>query len=163
MARGKLLTMPARANIPDSIQYTIVINRAVLAKCCRHCGRFVKGASTHFTKDHTGTRNLFQYTGAGNSAPSETASTPPATASASLAGVTLDRSIPDAALNAPVIDAHDYMYKDVDYNFGFMGAPTVKTDANLCHTIMDLEDLEQLRQANDDDVFFDALVKDYGG
>jgi len=29
--------------------------------------------------------------------------------------------------------------------------------------IMDLEDLEQLRQANDDDVFFDALVKDYGG
>ena len=163
MAREKLLTMPARANIPDSAQHTISIDGAVVAKYCRHCGRFVKGASAHFTKDHTGTRNLFRYTGAGTSAPSETASPPPATATASLAGVTLDRSVPEAALNAPVIDAHDYMHQDVDYDFGFMGAPTVKTDANLCHTIMDLEDLEQLRQANDDDVFFDALVKDYGG
>jgi len=80
-----------------------------------------------------------------------------------LARVTLDHSVPDAALNAPVIDAHDYMCKDVDYDFGFMGAPTAKTDANLCHTMMGLEDLEQLRQANDDDVFFDALVKDYSG
>jgi len=71
--------------------------------------------------------------------------------------------VPEAALNAPIISAHDYMHKDVDYNFGFMGAPTAKTDANLCQTIMDLEDLEELRQANDDDVFFDALVKDYGG
>jgi len=75
----------------------------------------------------------------------------------------VDCPVPEAALNALVIDAHDYMYKDVDYDFGFMGAPTTKTDANLCHTMMDLEDLEQLRQANDDDVFFDALVKDYGG
>jgi len=34
MACEKLLTMPARANIPDSIQYTIVINGAVVAKYC---------------------------------------------------------------------------------------------------------------------------------
>jgi len=80
-----------------------------------------------------------------------------------LAGIILDRSVPEAALNSPIIDTHDYMYKDVDYDFGFMSAPTAKTDANLCHTMMDLEDLEQLRQVNDDDVFFDALVKDYGG
>ena len=163
MAREKLLTMPSRANIPDSAQYTIAIDGTVRAKYCRHCGRFVKGASAHFTKDHTGTRNLFRYTGASGSTPAETAPSTPATATASLAGVTVDRSVPEAALNAPVIDAHDYMYKDVDYDFGFMGAPTTKTDANLCHTIMDLEELEQLRQANDDDVFFDALVKDYGG
>jgi len=34
MAREKLLTMPLRANIPDSIQHTIVINGAILAKYC---------------------------------------------------------------------------------------------------------------------------------
>jgi len=163
MAHEKLLTMPSRANIPDSAQHTVAIDGAVRAKHCQHCGRFVKGASAHFTKDHTGTRNLFQCAGASSSTPAETAPSAPATATASLAGVTVDRSVPEAALNAPVIDAHDYMCKDVDYDFGFMGAPTTKTDANLCHTTVDLEDLEQLGQANDDIVFFDALVKDCGG
>jgi len=54
------------------------------------------------------------------------------------------------------------MCKDVDCVFGFMGTLTAKTGANLCHTTMDLEDLEQFRQANDDDAFFDALAKDCG-
>ena len=172
-----MLTMPARASISDSAQHSISIDGKILAKCCRHCGRFVKGASAHFTKDHTGTRNLFRYTGSNDSTPNETAArnqeglqssvrwapSATATASASLAGITQDRTIPEAALNAPEIDAQQYMYKDVDYDFGFMSTPSANSDAHLCHTMTDLQALEQIRQANDDDVFFDALVKDYGG
>jgi len=148
--------MPSRANIPDSVQHVIILHGAVMAKCCQHCGRFVKGASAHVTKDHTGTSNLFRYTSNNNSAPSETAErnqeglqlsiqwAPSAstTASASLAGVNSDQPFPEATQNAPVIDTHECMYKDVDYDFGFMGTPTSKPDANSCHTVKDLEDLE---------------------
>jgi len=55
------------------------------------------------------------------------------------------------------------MCRDVNYDLGFMGPPTPRSDANLCQTLNDLETLEELRALNDEDIFFDSLVKDFGG
>jgi len=129
--------MPPRAQIPDDAQHCISIGGEVMAKYCRHCGHFVKGASAHFTKDHTGTRNLFCYSGSTTSPPPEAATrtqealqwsvrwaSPPAvTAAASLAGA-ISSEVPHFALDAPSIDAQQYMCRDVNYDLGFMGTPT---------------------------------------
>ena len=55
-----LSSLPPRANIPDDAEHTIVVNGAVVAKYCRHCGRYVKGRNAHFTSGHTG-RMRFSY------------------------------------------------------------------------------------------------------
>jgi len=73
LAKEKIQTMPPRAQIPDDAQYCVSIGGQVLAKCCRHFGWFVKGASAHFTKDHTDTRNLFRYSGSASPPPAESA------------------------------------------------------------------------------------------
>ena len=62
LAAVKLLTMPARADIPDDAEYLVRIEGETVGKYCRHCGRFVFGASQHFTKEHQGKSN-FPYKG----------------------------------------------------------------------------------------------------
>jgi hypothetical protein len=57
----KLLTMPKKENIPDDAEYNVMHNGQIVAKFCRHCGRFVKGESKHYTKEHTGTRSHVPY------------------------------------------------------------------------------------------------------
>ena len=79
--RGK--TLPERSNIPDSAKYDITIDGKMVAKYCRHCGRFTKGSRQHYTSEHTGTRSLFAYKPPASSTPEE--HRPSATAA--LAGV----------------------------------------------------------------------------
>ena len=58
LAKVKLLTMPARSDIPDNAEYTIELEEETVGKYCRHCKRFVFGASQHFTKEHEGKSNF---------------------------------------------------------------------------------------------------------
>jgi hypothetical protein len=61
LSAAMFLTMPPREHIPDDAEYKLELGGKIVAKYCRHCGRFVKGASQHYTKEHTGTRSLFAY------------------------------------------------------------------------------------------------------
>ena len=63
LAKVKLLTMPTRSDIPDSAEYIIELEGKTVGKYCRHCNRFVFGASQHFTKEHEG-KFRFEYKGA---------------------------------------------------------------------------------------------------
>ena len=89
--------MSPRANIPDDAEHTIVVNGAVVAKYCRHCGRHVKGRNAHFTKGHHG-RQRFSY----KPPTSDDAAAAPA-GSANLAGLsTLPEGIDPNSI--PVVD-----------------------------------------------------------
>ena len=50
----KKASLPDRAHIPDSAEHSITYNNNVVAKYCRHCGRFVIGNNAHFTPGHRG-------------------------------------------------------------------------------------------------------------
>ena len=49
-----------RAHIADDAEHHISVNGAIVAKHCRHCGRFVKGKNAHYTKGHKG-KNRYAY------------------------------------------------------------------------------------------------------
>ena len=55
LIKDKLATLPVRATIPDDAEYNVAIDGVILAKYCKHCGRFIKGLKAHYTKDHSGT------------------------------------------------------------------------------------------------------------
>jgi len=79
------------------------------------------------------------------------------TAAASLAGA-IPTEVPQTALDAPSIDTQQYMCRDMNFDLGFMGTPTPRSDANLCQTLIDLETLEELRELNDEEWLLVLLI-----
>ena len=71
-----------RAHIADDAEHHIIVNRAIVAKYCRHCGRFVKGKNAHYTKGHKG-KNRYAYKPL-NSAPAPAPGPAPNAGSANL-------------------------------------------------------------------------------
>ena len=71
----------------------------VVAKYCRHCGRFVKGTNAHFTKGHTN-RNRWAYKPPDSGAPAPAPA--PAAGSANLALTTLREGLDPNSI--PVVD-----------------------------------------------------------
>lgn len=176
LAKEKEKTMPKRQHIPDDAEFSIEIEGKLLAKFCRHCGRFVKGDSMHWTKEHKGTRNLFPYVPLTSSSPAESPAPAPAPsptpgAAAQLATIPLVASTLDAPqeLPVPVIDTEIFMARSAHYDFGTM--PHV--NANVAGTIIDLEQKQtqldspppNLDQVQDPEeaAFLSMLVKEYGG
>jgi hypothetical protein len=159
LIRDRLTSMPPRANIPDEAEHSIKIGEEVVAKYCRHCGRFVKGNMAHYTKEHTGTRSHFNYQGpaaipaqapsssgaSGNLANLPGSAPPPAVASlANISPTGIDLS------GVPTVDTNTFLCRETTYDFGTM--PTI--DFNLAKTAL-LED--------DEEGFLQALVKGFGG
>ena len=62
LMKEKLKSMPSREQIPDDAKYSIEVNGKTVAKYCRHCGRFSKGNSQHYTTEHKGQKK-FPYKG----------------------------------------------------------------------------------------------------
>ncbi len=58
LSRAKLGDMGPRGAIPDDAKHDISIGGVIMAKYCRHCGRFGKGANAHYTSEHKGTRQF---------------------------------------------------------------------------------------------------------
>lgn len=125
LIKAKFLTMPARENIPDEAQYDLKIDGKIVAKYCRHCGRFVKGASQHYTPEHKGTRFKFSYVGpASNQVPALAAvgaATPaPAPAMAAMASFTPSKSTrwgsPPDLSKVPTISTADFENRRGNYD-----------------------------------------------
>ena len=151
--KGK--NLPERSKIPDSAKYDVTIDGKMVAKYCRHCGRFTKGSRQHYTSEHTGTRSLFAYQ------PSPASSTPeehrPA-ATAALAGINIapEEHRSTHLSEVPTVDTDEFMSRQaVDYGFGFMARASTNTGTRPAF----LEEYD----SEDSDVFLDALVKEYGG
>jgi hypothetical protein len=153
LATAKLLTMPPREHIPDESEYSVSVDGKIVAKYCRHCGRFVKGGSQHYTKDHTGARNRFPYKGPAPTTPS----TP--SVSASLANVNPNLAEPTPIF--PSVDSHSYLFRHQDrtnYDFGSMGGHT----AHVARLDFD-DQLTELIASEDEDGLFSILVNEFGG
>jgi len=146
-------TLPDRGSISDSTKLDIIIDGKTLAKYCRHCGRFTKGASQHYTSEHTGTQSLFAYTGSPSSSPSPEEDRP-GTASAMVAVIL--QTTPDSSDDVEVINSDQFIQcHDVNYGFGLVA----RTDRASLPTPFLFQDHE----SDDSDVFLDALVKNFGG
>ena len=146
-------TLPDRGSIQDSAKLDIIIDGKTLAKYCRHCGRFTKGASQHYTSEHTGTRSLFAYTGTPSTSPSPEEERP-GTASAMMAVIL--PATTDSSDDVEVIDSDQFIQRhDVNYGFGLVA----RTDRASIPAPFSFHDYE----SDDSDVFLDALVKDFGG
>jgi len=171
MAKEKEKTMPKRQHVPDDARYTIEIDGKVVAEFCRHCGRFVKGASMHPTKEHKGKRNLYPHVPlSGSEAQVPAASPAPSpTAAAQLAPVQLpsvDAFGPPQDLPVPAIDTDIFMARSANYDFGDM--PYVS--ANVAGAIHDLEQQQHKQDSSlplvadpEEAAFLAMLVKEYGG
>ena len=152
LAKAKLLTMPPRANIPDSADYSISIDGKVLAIYCRHCGRFTKGESKHSTITHEGTRNQFAYVPPASSggiapapAPAPPPSVPPIMANLADLGIDLDKvplSTPNDFIHPGA--SSDIFWQQTSYDFG-----SSPLQAHLA-------------SVSEDDLL-SILAKDYGG
>lgn len=157
MAQSKLKTMPPRENIPDDATYDIKLDGKIVAKYCRHCGRFSKGATAHYTSEHKGTRLNFKYVGPPPAAPSA-----PAAATAAVARVRFEspsnksswgcKDAPDLS-KVPMIETSQVMEnRFADHDFGSM--PVIeKLDASLAACL----------EEGDEAAFLENLVKGYGG
>ena len=143
LIKAKLPSLPPRAHIPDTAEHSITLDGTIIAKYCRHCGRFAKGKNAHFTAEHKGTRNTFAYNPSAPVPPPPPASAPgpPPTAAGQLAAVdpspTQSVSFPDA----PIIDTNVFMHPETNYDFGSM--PT-SFAANLASLDPDSEDFQRL-------------------
>ena len=143
--------MPPRANIPDDSEYHVKIGDVIMAKYCRHCGRFVKGESKHYTKDHTGTRNKFSYQGPEPSPGAAPAPAPAPTAAGQLANVSPTiKHVSFDEHNVPTISTQDFMCRETIYDFSSM-------------PLMDLSAARDALLEDDEEGFFDALVKELDG
>jgi hypothetical protein len=157
LAKAKLLTMPARENIPDTAEFSILIGDKTVGKYCRHCGRFVYGSSQHTTKEHKG-RQRFPY---------QEAAAAPAAAAATASVATLLPAVPSVSFSlvaavppvqeppsldlasVPQISTDMFLNRQANYDLGH--TPTI--DAHLA---MALED-------DDEEYFLAVLGKAYGG
>jgi hypothetical protein len=166
LAAAKLTSMPPRENILDEAEYSIAVEGKIVAKYCRHCGRFVKGDSQHFTKDHTGLRTRFPY-----KAPAAT--TPPSTLPSALSPTVRFAPTVSAALanlshgvpppNVPTIDSTAYLFRHqsgTNYDFSSM-----TTQANVARMslpeVPDSDDDDFM--SFDDDSLHSILVNEFGG
>ena len=149
----KLATLPPRDHIADSEQYCITIDGKDLAKYCRHCGRFTKGQGAHYTTDHQGTRNRWEYkgpapgqsTGSGNPPPI----LPAPIAAGNLASASPTNS-PNTSINlaeVPQISTEDFTQGRSESNYEF-GVGSY---------------LAAALENEDEDGFYECLVKGYGG
>lgn len=146
-------TMPARENIPDDAEYSVPMDGEIVAKYCRHCGRFTKGASQHYTKAHTGTRLQFAYQGPA-SAPSPTVAPAPVVAAA-LANLS-PTGTPTFA-DVPQIDTQVFLHRQ-EVNYDFAAMPVT---ANLARSIDN--DLAQALASNDEEALVQFLLNEFGG
>ena len=72
LIKEKLKSMPSREQIPDDAKHSIEVDGKTVAKYCRHCGRFSKGSSQHYTSEHKGQRK-FPYKGSSSGEPKKAA------------------------------------------------------------------------------------------
>lgn len=159
LAHSKLKTMPPRENIPDDATYDIKLDGKIMAKYCRHCGRFSKGVTAHYTSEHKGTRMNFKYVGP----PPATGATPPAPATATAAVARVHFEPPAKSCYAssekldlskvPVVNTSEMLEnRYADHDFGTM--PVIeRLDASLATCL----------EAGDEEGFLENLVKGYGG
>ena len=137
--KAKFESMPERKHIPDDAEHTIQVNGQVVAKYCRHCGRFGKGKHAHFTTDHKGRKMQFQYQAPSGSPLPPPLGTLPGTAAlapppgpplvtvgghlASASTAAPPPCPPDATLDlatVPTISTEDFLNNEVSYDFGTM-------------------------------------------
>jgi len=154
LAKAKLLTMPARENIPDTAEFSILLEGKTVGKYCRHCGRFVYGASQHTTKEHKG-QSTFPYKGAAappaaTAAIAEITHTPPAVSFSLVANLPQTQNPPSVDLTSvPQISTEAFLNRQTDYDFG--NPRTI--DAHLARALKD----------GDETSFLAVLGKAYGG
>jgi hypothetical protein len=155
LGKAKLLTMPARENIPDNDEHSVSVGGTVVGKYCRHCNRFTYGASQHFTKEHKG-KLLFPYKGA---APPATPATPATDQTAAIAAIiapnpevswSLMAALPTAPVPPPVtsngidlnsvpqISKDAFMNRQANYDLGGdQPADQLALDANMAQALED--------------------------
>jgi hypothetical protein len=157
-ATAMFRTMPPRENIPDAAEFNIVVGGKMVAKYCRHCGRFVKGASQHYTKDHTGTRSLFAYKEPG------TAVLSPPTANASMANLSpVAFNAPVDLTSVPTVDSHSFLFRTrepTNYDFSSMGGPI--PTANMAQASLDTR-INAILDSEDHENLLEILVNEFGG
>jgi len=79
LIKAKNQTLPDRKLIPDSAEYFIMYKNVIVAKYCRHCGRFVRGSNAHYTPGHKGSYNFAYHPNGTAGAGDAAAGTPAAT------------------------------------------------------------------------------------
>jgi len=171
LAKEKEKTRPKKEHIPDNAEYTIEIDGKLVAQFCCHCGRFVKEASMHGTKEHKGKRNLCPYLtpppdGASAPAPAPAPSPTPVAAATQIAMVPVaSTSFIPQDLPVPVIDTKICMARSTNYDFG--GMPHV--GANVANAISNLKAKQEhhdqgLDQVEDPEeaAFLAMMVKECG-
>ena len=148
LIKAKNQTLPDRKLIPDSAEYSVMYKNVIVAKYCRHCGRFVRGSNAHYTPGHKGSYK-FAYrpnpTGAGDAAAGTPAATPapapaPATpaeapiaagnlgfvAAANLcdaAPIVVSSPLPATGPSVPTISANQFASRGADYSLGSVTIP----------------------------------------
>ena len=139
----KKASLPDRAHIPDSAEHSITYNNNVVAKCCRHCGRFVIGNNAHFTPGHRGGYKFaYKPTAVAPAAapapaapaaptpaiPAIPAAPTPAPIAANLGSVTI--AGPPSGI--PTISANQFASRTADYG---LGSVTVSNDSDISDLI----------------------------
>lgn len=158
LTQAKLATMPPRENIPDSAEYSISVDGRVVAKYCRHCGRFVKGASQHFTKEHTGTRNIFAYTGPA-SAPT---SAPPLDHAPMVTASLANLEPPPTDVPVPLLDSEEYFMRRHQGTSYELGSMPLSPAANLAGMSLE-ERVNNLLESGDHVDLLAVLGNEFGG
>lgn len=136
LCKAKLESMPTRENIPDDAEYNVMHQGKIVAMYCRHCGRFSKGASKHYTKDHTGTRSIFPYQAPATPALASVPSVPSETPRVSFAPAvmaSLANHDPGIDLaNVPPIETAAFLSRqEIDYNLGSTGMPATNPNSHV--------------------------------
>jgi hypothetical protein len=156
-----LKDMPLREHIPDTAEYNIVVGGKIVAKYCRHCDRFVKGSSQHYTKDHTGTRNVFAYKG-----PPPTAPVPLLAPPAMVAALANLSPVPPVDLTALPKVSTAFLFRHqapTNYDFGSMGSMGSSVPhANVAQVSFESR-LNDILDSDDPDTLLAALGNEYGG
>ena len=165
----KAYTLPERGTIPDSAEHILKgQDGTVLAKYCRHCGRFTRGTSAHYTSEHKG-RYKFPFSGPAAAPPAPAPAPAPADGATGPSaggnmGLILPRGLPPG-LEVPVVDNADTVFHhvDTDYDFGSMPSAqlgTADTGAPACEQSHAKPPCTQI---SDPEGLLASLVKDYGG
>jgi hypothetical protein len=159
LCKAKLATMPARENIPDEAEYSVLLDGKVVAQYCRHCGRFTKGASQHYTKTHTGTRLQFAYQGPAPSLPAAALPAPvPVAGNVAHFSPTAAASPPSAPV--PSIDNQVFLRRqEVNYDFAAMSVA-----GNLASsTTLPVDDISVGQDPHDETSVLAFLLNEFGG
>jgi len=127
LIESKNSSLPDRAQIPDSAECSITYKNQVVAKCCRHCGRFIIGNNAHFTPGHRGGYRFTHKPTTTAPAPAVEApvSAPivpsPAPVAANLGSVTIAGP---TVSSIPTISANQFASRTADYSIGSFNVPS---------------------------------------